>query len=151
MQISFAILHDFLILQEEYSQNAFADTINDTVQSFKTLVQSRASWFPINQQQATSLQPHVPAKYFVKPHDEHKRHRQILSRLTLIQFYWRHLPAALFETNARRLNRCRNNSFLMKKHSDTLQRAALKAVVTLHSLPFLSSLHSIVPQPPAKF
>jgi len=38
----------------------------------------------------------------------------------------RHLPPALFETNARRLNRCRNNSFLMKKHSDTLQCAALK-------------------------
>ena len=60
------------ILQEEYSQNAFANTINDSVKSFKTLVQSRASRFPINQQQATSLQPHVPAKYFVKPHDEHK-------------------------------------------------------------------------------
>jgi len=40
----------------------------------------------------------------------------------------RHLPPALFETNARRLNRCRNNSFLMKKHSDTLQRGTLKAV-----------------------
>jgi len=63
----------------------------------------------------------------------------------------RHLPPALFETNARRLNRCRNNSFLMKKHSDTLERAVLNAVATLHSLLFLSSLHSIVPQPPAKF
>ena len=63
----------------------------------------------------------------------------------------RHLPPALFETNARRLNRSLYNSFLMKKHSDTSQRGALKAVGTLHSLPFLSRLHSIVPQPPAKF
>jgi hypothetical protein len=60
------------ILLEEYTQNAFAVTANDSVQPFKPLVQKRAIWFSINQQQVTSLQPHVSAKYFVKPHDEYK-------------------------------------------------------------------------------